>query len=70
MFLDKDLPIIGRSSPDLSADMLRLIADNMLLRFSKPLFFLGGSPILDIKGKPYRKEGTGETIKFKRYENK
>ena len=69
MFLDKDLPIIGMPRNDLAADLLRKMADNMLLQFSRQLSFPGVSPVLDSKGKPYRKEGAGETIKFKRYQN-
>ena len=67
MFLDKDLPIIGSSKVKYGDIFVKLLTKNMLKNFSKPRPFPGDSPILDAKGVPYRKEGTG-TVKFRRYE--
>jgi len=68
MFLDKDLPIIGSHKVKFYDISPKLLAERMLKSFSKPRPFPGDSPILDAKGKPYRKEGGG-TVKFRRYEN-
>lgn len=66
MFLEKDLPIIGRDRSGLPARLLRMAAEG-LLKFSEPCPFPGDSFILDAKGKPFRKGGSG-TIRFRRYE--
>jgi hypothetical protein len=67
MFLEKDLPIIGRPKYGYLSPRLAAHSSLKLLKFSEPRPFPGQSPILDAKGIPFSKGGTG-TIKFRRWQ--
>ena len=67
MYLEKDLPIIGRIIQNKCSKRLLGIATKHLLdTFSKPRSFPWQSEILDAKGIPFSKGGCGK-ITFRRY---
>ena len=67
-YSDKDLPIIGRDKFNDISKRLLSYPFSKLESFAKNVVFPWESPILDSKGKPFRKQGA-ETIKFRRYNN-
>jgi hypothetical protein len=64
MFLEKDIPIIGRSKFNETSRRMLSWASNKMFEFTKSKSFPGQSLIIDSKGVPFKKGH--DTIKFRR----